>query len=134
MTAPTPNQVASHLQGALDLLAPIAGDRKELAGYATTDAITNSATTTTITKSSADYTEIDISGAATLAFTAATAGEAATKVIKLTATATTTLTVSGATWSSGSAPTWGSANAVLILVASFFGSAILLSVFYNSEA
>jgi hypothetical protein len=126
----------------------IAGPRGSLAGYAASEAVTAASTTegegaeavetpaaVTVTKASRDYIEIATSGAVTLTFTPASAGEAATKVIKLTASASTTLTVSGASWANGaSAPTWGTSGAVLIIVASFLGTSVILSVFHNSEA
>lgn len=113
----------------------IAGQRGELAGFASSESVTNSASTTTITKNSRDYMEITTSGACTIAFTGASAGEATVKVIKLIASATTTLTISGATWANGaSAPSWGTSGETLILVVSFFGTSVILSVFHNSEA
>lgn len=107
------------------------GGRGVLAGYETTN--TASGSTITVTKASADTIEASTSGATTLAFTAASSGETATKLIRLTASATTTLTVTGATWANGaSAPEWGTAGQVLVLVAEFIGGSVVLSVFHNA--
>ena len=133
----------------------VSGSRGSTAGYATAQSVTAASTTqevppeveggdpttevvpavVTIAKDSKDYINISTSGAVTLAFTAASATQAATKVIRLAATAETTLTVTGATWANGGdAPTWGTADEVLIIVATFLAGEVILSVVHNSES
>lgn len=134
MPVPTPNEVAAHLQGALDLVALKTGNRGVLAGYAEADVIENSGSTTSITISSPDCLHIDTSGSVTLSFTPPTGVAMATKVISLSAISTTVLTVNGAWWASGSAPSWGTTGMDLVIVAFMSASGNFLSVFYNSEA
>lgn len=108
-----------------------AGSRGALAGYSTSAALTGAQT---VTKDSSDTIALKTSGAVTLTFTAATAAEACTKVIDLTATAATTLTVAGASWANGDeAPTWGTAGKHLTIEAHFIGGRVDLYVLNNNE-
>lgn len=108
-----------------------AGSRGALAGYSTSAALTGAQT---VTKASSDTIALKTSGAVTLTFTAATASEACTKVIDLTATAATTLTVAGASWANGDeAPTWGTAGKHLTIEAHFIGGRVDLYVLNNNE-
>ena len=107
------------------------GNRGTIAGYEVASEKTGSQT---ITIESPDTTYINTSGSVILTFTASTSTNVSTKVIYLTATGATTLTVQGCIWANGAdAPTWGTSGKHLVLVASFIGGRVIVSVFDNDD-
>lgn len=116
-------------------LIPKTGDRGVLGGFEQITVYDDGFPD--ITSTSGDALSIRVrSGLSTLTFVPSeNSQEASTKVIRLNAVSDCTLSIVGAEWANNAdAPEWGSSGSVLVLVASFIGPQVLLSVFHNSEA